>query len=99
VKFSHKIQVATYVLLLESILKKENITNVNLSQIGGVWVRPNKEYNIFQLKPVALLMKSFFEENGDLVKMVNTKLGHENWNFTQNCKGCDFFSYCTSKVG
>lgn len=89
---------ATYVLLLESILKKESISNVNLSPIGGVWVRPNKNYNAFGLKPVLLLMRSFFDAEGDLAKLVNTKLGHENWNFTQNCKGCDFLSYCTEKV-
>lgn len=98
VKFSHKIQVATYVLLLEAILKKENIANVNLSPIGGVWVRPYKEYSNFQLKPVVLLMKSFLAEDGELAKMVHTKLGHENWNLTQNCKGCDFLPYCTAKV-
>lgn len=100
-KLSHRIQVAMYALYLEEVFKKESITNITISTNGGVWIRPNEDYTLFDLTPVKHVLQEFLNCNNmdsKLRLILNTALHEVPYHLNKRCSGCPYLPICEGQV-
>ena len=100
-KLSHRIQVAMYALYLEEVFKKETITNISISTYGGVWIRPNEDYTLFDLTPVKHVLQEFLNCNNvdsKLRLILNTALHEVPYHLNKRCSGCPYLPICEAQV-
>lgn len=100
-KLSHRIQVAMYALYLEEVFKKESITNITISTNGGVWIRPNEDYTLFDLTPVKHVLQEFLNCNNmdsKLRLILNTALHEVPYHLNKRCSGCPYLPICEAQV-
>jgi hypothetical protein len=98
IKMSHRIQVTTYALILEQILLHENLAFVTVSSHAGIWIRPNEDFDQFELRPLKSLLTRFFTEKLKTLSSKVTSLPEVEWHLTKKCTTCPYFHFCTAQA-
>lgn len=95
-KFSHRVQVTLYTLLLQHFLRDRRLTaKVDLTY-GGVWLyqRPKPEpFKIAMLRPP---IEGFLRE--DLKRILKAPDKDVHWHLYFRCEWCDWFNHCRQEA-
>lgn len=97
-KLSHRIQVAIYYFIIESLIKANNLSEkVKLRTTGGVWLRGRNDYDTFDLAPVISYLRDFFKQ-GQWKRLTETPLLSVQPQMSKKCLNCNFLNFCKGEA-
>ena len=95
-KISHRIQVATYALMLRDVGRAKGLALPLDLASGGVWLYGAAEPEWFDLRFSVLTIEEFFREK--LKRILSAPMDELAWHLFFRCEWCEFFSHCREEA-
>ncbi len=95
-KTSHKIQVSMYSIMLDHIIKAQNISGKINMERGGVWLYETDQPEYFSIPAIIPHIDEFLSK--ELHEFLNTDPHKLPWHLYSRCETCEFFENCKEKA-
>ncbi len=94
---THRVQVLTYALELESILWAEAIDDLRVDlECGEVWLGAQPAPTPFDLTDLRPHLQRFFRH--DLLRILRADPAEADWHVHVRCEWCEFFEHCREEM-
>ncbi len=95
-KVSHRIQVATYTLILRDVARANGLDLPLDLGTGGVWLYGDPEPEWFDLRFSLLTIEDFLREK--LGKVLTAPIDELSWHLFFRCEWCEFYEHCRKEA-
>ncbi|GAM24742.1 hypothetical protein SAMD00019534_079170 [Acytostelium subglobosum LB1] len=103
IKFSQRLQLAYYYILLVEVFKLEGITDIDLDDNGAIYLKARPVPEDFDLvSTVEKLRRFMYGDSSDpeslLVKILKQRKMDSPWTLSEACEGCEYLPQCTKQA-
>lgn len=95
-KVSHRIQVATYALMLRDVSRANGLDLPLDLGTGGIWLYGNTKPEWFDLRFSILTIEDFFREK--LTGILTAPIDELPWHLFFRCEWCEFYEHCRKEA-
>ena len=95
-KISHRIQVATYALMLRDVGSANGLKLPLDLGSGGIWLYGGAEPEWFDMRFSILTIEEFFREK--LKRILSVPVDELAWHLFFRCEWCEFFAHCKEEA-
>ena len=95
-KLTHRVQVALYALIIETLLEDAGLEAIGVDPVGGVWLAGEDEPGLFDIDRVRSGLEAFIRNR--LTAIFTESAANAFWHLNFRCEWCEWFESCRDEA-